>query len=116
MVLLSIYALDLFLGNADRHADNFVIERDAEPRIRVIDFSEATALMDPGSRTTTFTLFDHLVGGGDQGIRHGKSKDFSRLQVDFENELYRGLDRQLGRPSRRAGAVYHSAFMCLPPV
>src|SRR5262245_24605323 len=45
---------------------------------------------------TSPSLTGSSVGGGDQGIRHGKSKDFSPLQVDFENELYRGLDWQLG--------------------
>jgi len=52
-VLSSIYAVDLFLGNGDRHSDNFIIEPDgASPRIRVIDFSEAEAFIGPASRTT----------------------------------------------------------------
>jgi hypothetical protein len=53
-VLSSVYAVDMFLGNWDRHVDNFVIEPDGStvPRIRVIDFSEAPALLDPGSRLT----------------------------------------------------------------
>jgi hypothetical protein len=52
-VLSKIYAIDLFLGNGDRHPDNFMVEDDpaGAPRIRVIDFSEAQALIDPDQRT-----------------------------------------------------------------
>jgi hypothetical protein len=52
-VLSAIYAVDFFLGNEDRHANNFIIEPDAatSPRIRVIDFSEATALLDGTARS-----------------------------------------------------------------
>ena len=46
-VLSALYAVDLFLGNWDRHADNLMIEPDAAPRIRAMDFSEAPALIDP---------------------------------------------------------------------
>jgi hypothetical protein len=49
-VLSALYAVDLFLGNWDRHADNLMIEQDAAPRIRVMDFSEAPALIDPAQR------------------------------------------------------------------
>jgi hypothetical protein len=51
-VLASTYAVDIFLGNGDRHANNFIVEPDANtvPRIRVIDFSEATALLDTTGR------------------------------------------------------------------
>lgn len=50
-VLSALYAVDLFLGNWDRHADNLMIEHDAvAPRIRVMDFSEAPALIDPAQR------------------------------------------------------------------
>jgi hypothetical protein len=46
-ILSAVYAVDLFLGNGDRHADNFVVERDATAlRIRVIDFSEANACLE----------------------------------------------------------------------
>jgi hypothetical protein len=53
VILSGVYVVDLFLGNGDRHADNFVVENDggALPRIRIIDFSEATALIDPNNRT-----------------------------------------------------------------
>jgi hypothetical protein len=49
-VLSALYAVDLFLDNWDRHADNLMIEQDATPRIRVMDFSEAPALLDPAHR------------------------------------------------------------------
>jgi hypothetical protein len=49
-VLSALYAVDLFLGNWDRHADNLMIEQDAAPRIRVMDFSEAPALIDAALR------------------------------------------------------------------
>lgn len=49
-VLSALYAVDLFLGNWDRHPDNLMIEHDAAPRIRVMDFSEAPALIDPAQR------------------------------------------------------------------
>jgi hypothetical protein len=51
-VFSAIYAVDLFLGNGDRHENNFVIENDGAgaPRIRVIDFSESPALIDPKER------------------------------------------------------------------
>ncbi len=49
-VLSALYAVDLFVGNWDRHADNLMIEQDAAPRIRVMDFSEAPALIDPAAR------------------------------------------------------------------
>ena len=49
-VLSALYAVDLFLNNWDRHADNLMIEQDAAPRIRVMDFSEAPALLDPAQR------------------------------------------------------------------
>jgi hypothetical protein len=51
-VLSSLYAVDLFVGNGDRHADNIMIEQDASPRIRIMDFSEAPALIDPAQRRT----------------------------------------------------------------
>ena len=56
-VLSSIYAVDLFLNNWDRHIDNLLVELDGlTPRIRVIDFSEAPALLDPASRTTLIQM------------------------------------------------------------
>jgi hypothetical protein len=49
-VLSALYSVDLFLGNWDRHPDNLMIEQDAAPRIRIMDFSEAPALIDPAAR------------------------------------------------------------------
>jgi hypothetical protein len=66
-VLSKIYAIDLLLGNGDRHPDNFMVETDgATPRIRVIDYSEAVALIDPVQRT-------QIPGGGTSTVSVGRA-------------------------------------------
>jgi hypothetical protein len=65
-VLSALYAVDLFLGNWDRHADNLMIEHDAAPRIRVMDFSEAPALIDPAQR-------GKIPGAGTATLRAGRT-------------------------------------------
>src|ERR1700730_15860028 len=42
-------------------------------------------------------LFDHLVGAGEHGRRHGKAERLGGLQVDNEFVLGRGLHRQVTR-------------------
>jgi hypothetical protein len=71
-VLSATYALDLFLGNGDRHPDNFLIENDTggSPRIRVIDYSEAVACIEPGKRTNVPGLGCHTVNIGRQLRAH----------------------------------------------
>jgi hypothetical protein len=39
--------------------------------------------------------FDHLVGAGEQPWRHGETKRLSSLEVDYQLELGRVLDRQV---------------------
>jgi hypothetical protein len=41
-------------------------------------------------------LFDHLVGAGEQRLRHGEAEGLSGRQVDHQLELGRLLDRQVG--------------------
>jgi hypothetical protein len=56
-VLSATYAVDLFLGNGDRHPDNFLIETDGSTqRVRVIDFSEANACIEAAKRAIVPTV------------------------------------------------------------
>jgi hypothetical protein len=65
-VLSKIYALDLLLGNSDRHPDNFMVENDpaGTPRVRAIDFSEACALIDPIQRVNIPAMGTSTVAVG----------------------------------------------------
>lgn len=84
-VLSKIYAIDLFLGNGDRHPDNFLVESDpaGTNRIRVIDFSEAVALINPNQRS-------NIPGAGTSTVAVGRtlrvhypfSIDAARLALD----------------------------------
>jgi hypothetical protein len=83
-VLSAIYAVDLFLGNWDRHADNLMIEQDASPRIRVMDFSEAPALIDPAARKK-------IPGAGTATVASGRTL---RALYGFSNDAaMRALNR-----------------------
>src|SRR5204863_6091452 len=42
-------------------------------------------------------LFDHLVGAGEQRLRHGEAERLGGLHIDDELELGRLLDGQVGR-------------------
>ena len=48
-------------------------------------------------RSKKASLFDHLVGAGEQRSWNVDAKRLSRLQVDDELELGRQLDRNFGR-------------------
>src|SRR5262249_19150453 len=50
---------------------------------------------EPPSR---FTSLDHLVGEGEQPIRHVDAKRFSGPEIDHEFKFRGLLDRQAGRP------------------
>src|SRR5262249_32606308 len=45
----------------------------------------------------TELLFDHLVGAGENRIRHGQAEGLGGLEIDDELEPGRQLDRQLAR-------------------
>src|SRR5215813_12045371 len=45
--------------------------------------------------------FDHLVGGYLQRLRHSETERLSGLEVDYQVELHRLLDGQLGRLDTR---------------
>src|SRR5262245_33920721 len=47
---------------------------------------------------TPLTSFDHLVGAGVQGFRHGKAERLRRLEIDHQCELGWHLYRQVSRP------------------
>ena len=59
-------------------------------------------------RRSTASLFDHLVGGGEQRRRHVDTKRLGDLEVEYELELDRLHDRQVGRlfASQNSAAVY----------
>ena len=82
-VFSGLYAVDLFLGNMDRHADNVMIEQDADPRIRVMDFSEAPALIDPPQRGKIPGVGTATVSAG-RTLRslYGFSSDAAALALD----------------------------------
>src|SRR5262245_28234574 len=43
-----------------------------------------------------FTSFDHLVGGGEQLVRHGEAERLRRLEIDRQLEFHSLLHRQVG--------------------
>ena len=57
--------------------------------------STGTLLISPFSAVSS-SLFDHLVGAGEERLGHGKVECLSRGQVDDEIELGRLLDRNFG--------------------
>src|ERR1700730_10951884 len=50
-----------------------------------------------GWRATALRLFDHLVGAGEERLRHGETERFGGLHVDKQLELGRLLDGKLAR-------------------
>src|SRR5262249_56660583 len=47
--------------------------------------------------SSPFTSFNHLVGSGEQAIRHGKAESLGGLEGDHKLVLGRGLHRKIGR-------------------
>lgn len=83
-VLSSVYAIDLFLGNDDRHMDNFLVEIDKSGanRIRIIDFSEAAALIEPNRRKNVPSVSCNTVQVGRRLRKlYGFSSDAARLAL-----------------------------------
>lgn len=112
-VLSALYAVDLFLGNWDRHADNLMIEQDAAPRIRVMDFSEAPALIDaaargtiPGAGTVTVTA------GRKLRALYGFSPDAATLALDRLDAVTDARLKEIvdGMPSDWLSAPIRSDF------
>ena len=101
-VLSALYAVDLFLGNWDRHADNLMIEQDAAPRIRVMDFSEAPALIDPAQRGKIPRAGTATVTAG-RTLRtlYGFSVDAATLALDRLDTVTDGRLKEIvdGMPS-----------------
>ncbi len=95
-VFSGLYAVDLFLGNWDRHADNLMIEQDAAPRIRVMDFSEAPALLDPASRRKIPGAGTATVTSG-RTLRtlYGFNVDAAKLALDRLNAITDGKLKEI---------------------
>src|SRR5262249_49113229 len=51
------------------------------------------------------SLFDHVVGAGVQGFRHGKAERLRRLEIDHQCELGWHLYRQVSRPLTLEDAI-----------
>ena len=102
-VLSALYAIDLFLGNWDRHADNLMIEQDAAPRIRVMDFSEAPALIDPAARGKIPGVETATVNAG-RTLRtlYGFSIDAANLALDRLNAVTEGRLKDIPRSSKNS--------------
>jgi hypothetical protein len=54
------------------------------------------------SNRSNAALFDHLVGAGEQRVRHGEAERFGGLEVDDQLVFGRGLHRELSRLLRNA--------------
>ena len=50
----------------------------------------------PEFRFRMVPLFDHLVGAGEEGLRHGEAERLGGVQADDQLELARLLHGQLG--------------------
>jgi hypothetical protein len=59
------------------------------------DFLGATS--GPEQAQQGSPLLDHLVGAGEQTIRHGKAQHFRGLEIDHQLVLGRRLHRKVGR-------------------
>jgi hypothetical protein len=67
----------------------------------------------PEDRSSS-TLFDHLVGAGEQRDRDGDAKRLGFLEVDDQLDLGELLDRQIGRLLALKNAAGVDAGLCSP--
>ena len=63
------------------------------------------------------TLFDHLVGGFEQGLWHGQAERLRGLEIDDEFELGRLYNRKLrgAFPLQHASGIEADLVPCLCP-
>jgi hypothetical protein len=66
----------------------WLVETCERPRCRAADERDELAVS---------SSFDHLVGAGEQAIRHREAERLSRLEIDYHLVLHRRLDRKVAR-------------------
>jgi hypothetical protein len=106
-VLASTYSFDLFVGNPDRHEQNYIFSREAMPdsaqsiaRVRAIDFDQATLVMSPDEGLP--------LAAGTHTVRVGRRL---RASHAFDEEAAISL---LGRIRRGGEVMVERALLGIP--